>query len=207
MTRHRTLDGNVPLRVAVIGAISKVKGYDLLLACAKDARQRQIPLEFIVYGYSLNDLPLRREGVVVTGRYLDEYADDGLETIAPDAIWLPYVWPETYSYTLSIALRYGHPIFAFDLGAIASRLRALHAAEYLMPLSMAWHPREINDRFLAYRSSSLATVGTACPDMLVPHESDELLDVSPAINRFPTFKGTRVRGIPEANRNHPKSPN
>jgi GT2 family glycosyltransferase len=140
------------LRVVVIGAIGKIKGYDILLACAKEARKRQLPIDFIVYGYSMNDTNLRREGVRVTGRYLEQHADQGLRDLAPHCIWFPYAWPETYSYTLSIALRSKWPILAFDLGAIASRLRKLGLHEYLMPLKLAREPKRINERFLAYRA-------------------------------------------------------
>lgn len=151
--RERHLDTDGPIRIVVIGAIGKIKGYDILLACARDARKRHLPLEFLVYGYTMNDVLLRREGVAVTGRYLDAHADEGLEALFPHCIWLPYVWPETYSYTLSIALRLGCPIFAFDLGAIGSRLRALNGAQYLMPLSLASKPDRINDGFLRYRDN------------------------------------------------------
>lgn len=140
------------LRVVVIGAIGKIKGYDILLACAKDARRRQLPIDFIVYGYSMNDTNLRREGVRVTGRYLEQHADQGLRALGAHCIWFPYAWPETYSYTLSIALRSSCPIFAFDLGAIASRLRTLELDEHLMPLQLAREPTAINQRLLAYRT-------------------------------------------------------
>jgi GT2 family glycosyltransferase/glycosyltransferase involved in cell wall biosynthesis len=139
------------LRIVVIGAISKIKGYDVLLACAQDARKRALPLDFIVLGYSLNDAPLLREGVVITGRYLDSRADQQLVELEPDCVWLPYVWPETYSYTLSIALRCGFPVFAFDLGAIASRLRSMGQDDHLKPLALAWNPSELNRRFMAHR--------------------------------------------------------
>ncbi|WP_139558671.1 glycosyltransferase [Methylotetracoccus oryzae] len=150
-----TLAEGASLRIVVIGAISKVKGYDVLLGCARDIKKRGLPLEIVVYGYTLNDLALRREGVTITGRYLDQFADIGLAELAPHCVWLPYVWPETYSYTLSIALRYAHPVFAFDIGAIASRMHALKVDDYLMPLALAWNPTEINQRFLSFRESLL----------------------------------------------------
>lgn len=155
---HAHLEPDQPLRIAVLGAIGKIKGYDVLLACARDARRRGLPLEFILFGYSLNDQVLRREGVTVTGRYIDAEADEGLAELAPHGVWLPYVWPETYSYTLSIALDYGHPIFAFDLGAIGNRLRQLGATEHLLPLTLACDPKRLNEHFVAYRDWLLFTI-------------------------------------------------
>ena len=40
----------------------------------------------------------------------------------PDLLWFPAQWPETYSYTLSAALRHGLPVVCSDLGAPAQRL-------------------------------------------------------------------------------------
>lgn len=135
-------------RIVVIGAISEIKGYDVLLACARDAQARALPLEFVVLGHSRNDKALEQAGVVVTGRYLEGQAQQNLIDLAPDMVWLPSVWPETYSYTLSIALAVGAPVAAFDIGAIARRLRARGAAQNLMPLDWVDDCRRVNDALL-----------------------------------------------------------
>ena len=64
------------------------------------------------------------------------------------------LWPETYSYTLSIALLAGLPVVAFDIGAIARRIREIrpNAGHGLLPLGIAQHPNLINDRFVEFRS-------------------------------------------------------
>ncbi len=61
-------------RVAVVGAIGVEKGYDVLLACVRDARERDLPLDFAVVGHTagrcaaargrtgLRDGPLRGGG-------------------------------------------------------------------------------------------------------------------------------------------------
>ncbi|WP_409566427.1 hypothetical protein [Methylobacterium sp. E-065] len=45
-------------------------------------------------------------------------------SVAADLILLPAIWPETYSSALTMALRTGLPVAAFELGAPAERLRA-----------------------------------------------------------------------------------
>nr|WP_242482460.1 glycosyltransferase [Thiocystis violacea] len=149
------LRGGEPLRIVVIGAIGKLKGYDVLLACARDARQRRLPLEYHLLGYSIKDAPLLEAGVQMTGRYLDQEVDARLKAIAPHVVWFPYTWPETYSYTLSFALRGGYPVFAFDLGAIAERVRDAHHSGVLWPLDFADTPMQINDGFASYREQQL----------------------------------------------------
>lgn len=150
-----------PLRVVVIGAIGRIKGYDVLLACARDAARRKLPIEFVLLGYSLDDGLLEDAGVQVTGRYLEHEAEQRLLGLGPHVAWLPSLWPETYSYTLSIALRCGRPAFAFDLGAMASRLRDAGLDAMLMPLTHAGSAAAINHCFLEYRSLWARAIGQA----------------------------------------------
>lgn len=142
------------LRVVVIGAISKLKGFDVLLACARNAQQDNLPLEFIVMGYSMNDRRLQEAGVRVTGKYQECEAANILDSLKPHTVWLPSLWPETYSYTLSIARRVRVPVVAFDIGAIASRLREVGESEHLIPLSLADKPLLINEKFVALMKRS-----------------------------------------------------
>ena len=138
------------LRVVVIGAVGMIKGFNVLLACARDARKRRLPLEFVLMGYSLNDGALRRAGVEVTGRYEDTKALSILGKINAHIVFLPATWPETYSYTLSIALRAGARVAAFEIGAFRTRLGEIDEGCVLFPLNMAKAPQRLNDRLLAW---------------------------------------------------------
>lgn len=134
------------VRVALLGAIGQHKGYDVLLACARDARSRDLPLEFTLVGFSQEDKPLLDTGrVFVTGAYHEVETSALLRRENPHVIFLPSVWPETWSYTLTYALETGLPIVSFDLGAIAERLRGLPRG-LLLPL--ATRPGAINDFLL-----------------------------------------------------------
>jgi GT2 family glycosyltransferase len=134
------------VRVALVGAIGDHKGYKVLLGCARDARLRRLPLEFVVIGYTRDDARALATGkVFVTGRYSEGEAGHLLRREQPDVVWLPSVWPETWCYTLDHALGTGLPVVSFDLGAIAERLREAKVG-VLLPLGLA--PRRINDRFL-----------------------------------------------------------
>jgi GT2 family glycosyltransferase len=140
------------VRVAVLGAIGEHKGYRVLLECARDARARHLPIEFVVIGYTENDVPLNATGkVFITGRYGEAEAAHLLRREQPNVLWLPSVWPETWCYTLDYALGSGLPVLAFDLGAIAERLRAAGQGE-LVPLATA--PQQINDCLLGLAASA-----------------------------------------------------
>jgi hypothetical protein len=109
-------------------------------------------------GYSMNDRLLQEAGVKITGRYLEENAKNTLETLSPHVVWLPSVWPETYSYTLSIALQAGLSVVAFDIGAIARRIRGSrpNGVHCLLPLDLAKQPPLLNNRFVEFRLNHLS---------------------------------------------------
>ena len=133
-------------RVALLGAIGEQKGYAVLLACARDARARALPLEFVVVGRTMRDAPLFATGrVFVTGAYGETEAEHLLRREAADLAFFPSLSPETWCYALDHALAAGLPIVAFDFGAIAERLRAAGQGE-LLPLGL--EAARINDRLL-----------------------------------------------------------
>ena len=84
----------------------------------------------------MDDDKLIQNGVYVTGKYSEKDSKSTLESLNPSIVWLPSIWPETYSYTLSIVFESGLPLMAFDIGAIASRVRANQYEALLMPITM-----------------------------------------------------------------------
>jgi glycosyltransferase involved in cell wall biosynthesis len=140
----RTPSGRV--HVAVIGAISIPKGHQILMECARDAAERGLDLDFVVIGYTEDDEALLKTGCVfITGPYVDSEVGVLLEREQAHIAFFPSIVPETWSYALSHALSRSLPIVAFDLGAIAERLRTYEAAE-LLPLRTA--AAGINDALL-----------------------------------------------------------
>lgn len=134
-------------RVCVIGAIGVDKGLDVLLACARDAASRDLPLEFVLVGHSTDDRRLLDTGrVFVTGEFKPEEAVSLIREQNADVAWLPSVWPETWCFTLSEAWRAGLRVVAFDLGAQAERIRR-GGRGTLLPLGLP--PAAVNSALLA----------------------------------------------------------
>ncbi|MDO5087353.1 MAG: methyltransferase domain-containing protein [Comamonadaceae bacterium] len=116
--------GERPLKVAVIGALSAIKGADVLEDTAVAARQQGAPVEFHLIGYGYRALRTQpRANLTVHGRYDDDDLPALLRWLQPDVVWFPAQWPETYSYTLSACLQGGWPVVCPDLGAFAERLQ------------------------------------------------------------------------------------
>ena len=131
---NRAATEEAPVRVAIIGRLSGHKGLRVLRQCAAHALEWNLPLQFVVIGSTTHDSEFTRlTNVEITGPYDDLEVDDLIEQHKLHVAFLPSVWPETYSYTLSVAFRCGLIPVAFDLGAIAERLR-LAQSGILLPL-------------------------------------------------------------------------
>lgn len=120
---HR-LEPHAPLKVVVIGALSAIKGADVLEDVATQAARRGVAVEFHLIGYGYRALRTQpRARLTVHGAYEDADLPDILQWLQPDLAWFPAQWPETYSYTLSACLQAGLPVVAPDLGAFSERLQ------------------------------------------------------------------------------------
>lgn len=145
------LNENEDLQIVVIGAISRIKGFDLLVSLAKLIQQKKLPIKISVMGFTLKDKLLEKHGVLITGKYNEAMADDVLKNLPADVVLLPSIWPETYSYTLSLALKHSKPVFAFDIGAIPNRLRRVGFEQGIMPVEFMDNPQQVLNLLLDYR--------------------------------------------------------
>ena len=112
------------LKVVVLGALSVIKGADVLESVATEAARTQAPVEFHLLGYAYRSLrTLPKANLTVHGAYEEAELPGLLEWLQPDLVWFPAQWPETYSYTLSASLSAKLPIVAPLIGAFAERLQ------------------------------------------------------------------------------------
>jgi glycosyltransferase involved in cell wall biosynthesis len=110
-------------RVAVLGNLSPEKGLNVLEACARDARVSGLPLVFRLLGSTTEPIPQSPElPLTIHGQYFDADLPVLIGAEKPDVILFPAQVPETFAYTLSVALASGLPIVASALGAFPERL-------------------------------------------------------------------------------------
>lgn len=134
-------------RVCVAGGIGPHKGVDILLACARDAAERGLKLEFVVVGDTTEDEALLATGrVFITGTYQPHEAVPLIRAQSASLGFVPSVWPETWSLTLTELWQAGLAVAAFDLGAPAERIRATGRG-FVLPLGLP--PAAINNALLA----------------------------------------------------------
>ena len=133
-------------RIALIGGIGPSKGFNVLLDCAKDVQRRLLPLEFVVIGSSADDNLLLEAGVLVTGAYKADEAQDLIMESGADLAFVPSICPETWCFVLTEAWRAGLYAVVFDLGAQAERVRATGRGA-ILPLGLS--PERINNALLS----------------------------------------------------------
>ncbi len=123
-------------RVVVVGAIGIAKGYEYLLACARHVAAQRLALEFVVVGFTCDDRRLLDTGAVyITGGYDEAEAVGLIRAQQAELGFLPALWPETWSFTLSQVWQAGLEVVAFDLGAPAERIRETGRGS-LLPLGL-----------------------------------------------------------------------
>jgi len=138
------------IRIVVIGAINMSKGSNVLLACARDAYSRGLPLRFVIAGYTDMDGAFGElSNVEITGPYQEEEIYNILEEQNCHVAFFPAVCPETYCYTLSHALNGGFPCISFDIGAQAERLKREQKA-LIMDVKIHKKPKLINDSIMKF---------------------------------------------------------
>lgn len=112
------------VKVALIGGISDIKGYFTLLDCAREAASLNLPIEFIVFGHTMDDQKLKEfKNIKILGKYQDEDLYSLISSNRPHISFFPSNCPETFSYTLSHSLRIGLWPVVSNLGATAERVQ------------------------------------------------------------------------------------
>ena len=104
--------------VAILGNISSAAKGSAVLQYLDSRREEWDGLEFILAGECCAPL----KNIPTLGKYRREKLPELLEAHRVNCIFIPSVWPETFSYTTAEAMLMGLPLVCFDLGAPASRV-------------------------------------------------------------------------------------
>ncbi len=157
--------------VVLLGAIGAHKGSGKLFEIAERARLTHPRLRFRVVGHTDIDRALGKLGnVIIMGKYTPEQLPGLIAQARGRLALFLSSWPETYSYTLSEAARYGFVPLVPDIGAPAERVRA---AGYgvLLPFPVdAAQVLQVIDDVGAGRVPPYAEGST--PDQLYPTRAD-----------------------------------
>jgi GT2 family glycosyltransferase len=114
----------VSRNVVLIGGVSVEKGAELLFHVASHCLQINSSVHFYLVGAASNIEDLRK---LPNFTHVTSYSNfnelhDAVRSIYSPVAFFPAIWPETWCYTLSEALKLALPIIAPTIGAFRSRL-------------------------------------------------------------------------------------
>ncbi|WP_262689468.1 glycosyltransferase [Kordiimonas aestuarii] len=143
------------LRLAFMGALGPHKGRAVMEDCARDGWARGLKVAYRLFGYSDTGSG-GIETLTVMGKYEDDKAcADMLRSYKPDYLMFLSIWPETYSYALSMAFRLNIPPVVLDIGAPAERIRRAGFG-HVLPYEWLSQPEKINDYLLEQAPAPLS---------------------------------------------------
>jgi FkbM family methyltransferase len=114
------LDG--PLQIGILGTLSKGKGGDVVKALYEYIESKNIytHIPITLVGSSFVELP---KYFSIHGTYEPDDLPIIISKRGINVILMPSIVPETFSYTISEAMKMGLPLVAFDIGAQGNRVK------------------------------------------------------------------------------------
>lgn len=117
---------NKTLSLAVIGGIGFPKGLTILKRLIEHPEFKKLPVNIIIVGKTLlwpDGYSSKRRKITIHGEFKRDDLPSLLEKYNVNAVLLPSICPETFSFTTSEALLLGYPVICFNLGAPADRIK------------------------------------------------------------------------------------
>lgn len=109
------------INIAIIGGINLAKGSLILKEMISLIEAKKLKINIIVIG-ELN-IYINSNHLIVHGRYLRNELPQLLEMYLIHCCFIPSIWPETFSYTSEEIMMMEMPLFVFNLGAPAERVK------------------------------------------------------------------------------------
>ena len=120
------------IKIAILGSISPIKGLYFIKELVKASLDYRYAIDFVVIGAVTEPIwPSLPPNVTMTGQYRRSELAHILERERVDGFLFCSRVPETYSYTLTMAMNWSLPIVAICEGAIRERLGNYHSATLL----------------------------------------------------------------------------
>lgn len=158
-------------KIAILGSLTIHKGSELALAVANVLQRGHPEVALHLIGASDRDPEFAAlENTVIWGAYEnDEILAQKLESLAPELVWFPAIWPETYSYTLDVAMSLGFRIAYFDFGGIKNRAQD-YVGGHPLPYELMLQPENLSQALIdsTLGIGLLSNKRTAAPRSALP---------------------------------------
>lgn len=133
--------------IGIPGNINLAKGSNIVKEMIDYLEsEKNNKIEIIIIG-NLADKYCRSKYLEITGNYRKENLGKIIESHRINVLFIPSVWPETFSFTTEEAIMTGLPVAAFNLGAPSERLANYHKAILIDKIDGAYAVNQINSYF------------------------------------------------------------
>ncbi len=110
------------IHIAVLGDLMLQKGSEIIRDMCEIIQKRKYNMKIIHYGTTYCT-PISY--LIEKGPYKVEQVPELFEGDSINLVFIPSIWPETYSFTTEEAISTGVPVAVFDLGAPAERVKRI----------------------------------------------------------------------------------
>jgi 2-polyprenyl-3-methyl-5-hydroxy-6-metoxy-1,4-benzoquinol methylase/glycosyltransferase involved in cell wall biosynthesis len=117
---ENTIAAKGPLHIATLGTLSIPKGGNVVNALYQHINAANLKIPVTVLGASVIELA---NGIKVYGSYENSDLPNIIKEEKINLIFISSIIPETFSYTISEAMKMRLPIVAFDIGAQGNRVK------------------------------------------------------------------------------------
>lgn len=118
-TKKKVLD------IAIIGTITTHKGYSIISSIATFIDSNLLDIKIHIFGQIIEPFESLSfcKCIINHGKYNKYQLTNLIENNNIDMVFIPSIWPETFSYTTQEAINMGIAVACFDFGAPAERLK------------------------------------------------------------------------------------
>ncbi|HNX58328.1 MAG TPA: glycosyltransferase, partial [Spirochaetota bacterium] len=109
------------INIGILGAMSYPKGKKIIEEMVHYIDDKSLNVSVKVIGSMSTGLSSKH--LFVNGRYSSYELESLVEKHKIDIIFIPSIWPETFSYTTEESMKMGLPVAVFNLGAPAERVK------------------------------------------------------------------------------------
>lgn len=124
------------INIAVLGNITQPKGRDVIIEMSKHLNKTT---NIIVIG-TMAEAP---SNIKITGKYNPSDLPKLIKKHNINIVFIPSIWPETFSYTTSEAISMGLPVACYNMGAPSERIGKYDQGLVLEKISPAENLTEI----------------------------------------------------------------
>lgn len=113
------------LKIGVIGNINLPKGNIVILNLCEYLKKNNLDIEIHIFGdFDNMETNIKSyKNLILHAKYQRDELPELMEKNEIDIIFIPSLWPETFSYTTEEAIQMGLPVAVFNLGAPPERVK------------------------------------------------------------------------------------